>query len=32
VLAGVTGEILGRIINRSGLGAQPLNVMGNPIP
>src|SRR6266576_396218 len=32
VLAGTTGQILGRIINRSGLGAQPLNVMGNPIP
>ena len=32
VLAGVTGRIVGRIINRSGLGAQPLNVMGNPIP
>src|SRR6266480_524807 len=32
VLTGVTGKILGRIINRSGLDAQPLNVMGNPIP
>jgi len=32
VLTGVTGEIFGRIINRSGLGAQALNVMGNPIP
>ena len=32
MLAGVTGQILGRIINRSGLDAQPLNVMGNPIP
>ena len=32
VLAGVTGRILGRIINRSGLDSQPLNVMGNPIP
>jgi alpha/beta hydrolase family protein len=32
VLTGVTGQIFGRIINRSGLGAQPLNVMGNPIP
>jgi hypothetical protein len=31
-LSGVTGQIFGRIINRSGLGAQPLNVMGNPIP
>src|SRR5207247_1749395 len=30
VLAGVQGQILARIINRSGLGAQPLNVMGNP--
>ena len=32
VVAGVTGTMLGRIVNRSGLGAQPLNVMGNPIP
>src|SRR6266853_744389 len=32
VLASVQGQILGRIVNRSGLGAQPLNVMGNPIP
>ena len=32
VLNGVTGRILGRIVNRSGDGAQPLNVMGNPIP
>ena len=32
VLNGTTGRILGRIINRSGEGAQPLNVMGNPIP
>jgi hypothetical protein len=31
VLTGVTGAILGRIINRSG-DAAPLNVMGNPIP
>lgn len=31
VLTGVTGRILGRIINRSG-DAAPLNVMGNPIP
>ena len=31
VLTGVTGQILGRIINRSGTN-QPLNVMGNPIP
>jgi len=32
VVSGVTGQILGRIVNRSGPGAQPLNVMGNPIP
>ena len=32
VLTGVTGQILGRIVNRGGMGAQPLNVMGNPIP
>ena len=32
VLPGVTGQILGRIINRSGFDAAPLNVMGNPIP
>jgi hypothetical protein len=32
VITRTTGQILGRIINRSGLGAQPLNVMGNPIP
>src|SRR5438876_7738608 len=31
VLSGVIGQILGRIINRSGTN-QPLNVMGNPIP
>ena len=31
VLTGVTGQVLGRIINRSGAN-QPLNVMGNPIP
>ena len=31
VLVGVTGQIFGRIINRSGTN-QPLNVMGNPIP
>jgi hypothetical protein len=31
-LAGVTGKIVGRIINRTGLNAAPLNVMGNPIP
>ena len=28
----VTGFVQGRIINRSGLNSQPLNVMGNPIP
>src|SRR5437879_6729403 len=32
VLTGTTGMIMGRIVNRSGLGGQPLNVMGNPIP
>jgi alpha/beta hydrolase family protein len=32
VLAGVTGTIFARIINRSGLNGAPLNVMGNPIP
>ena len=32
VLTGTTGRILGRIVNRSGLNAAPLNVMGNPIP
>src|SRR5580765_8329128 len=32
VVTGVTGDIIGRIINRSGLNAAPLNVMGNPIP
>ena len=31
VLSGVTGRMLGRIVNRSGTN-QPLNVMGNPIP
>src|SRR5947208_14945744 len=31
VLTGVTGKILGRIVNRSG-NIAPLNVMGNPIP
>ncbi|MGZ5115581.1 MAG: alpha/beta hydrolase domain-containing protein [Burkholderiales bacterium] len=31
-LVGVTGTIFGRIVNRSGLNAAPLNVMGNPIP
>ena len=28
----VTGEVLGRIVNRSTTGGAPLNVMGNPIP
>src|SRR6185436_19185439 len=32
VLNGVTGKILGRIVNRSGPSSAPLNVMGNPIP
>jgi hypothetical protein len=32
VLNGVTGKIVGRIVNRNGLNAAPLNVMGNPIP
>jgi hypothetical protein len=32
VLTGTNGMIMGRIVNRTGLGAQPLNVMGNPIP
>ena len=32
VLTGTTGMIMGRIVNRSGMNAQPLNVMGNPIP
>jgi Alpha/beta hydrolase domain len=32
VLTGITGKILSRIVNRSGLDGQPLNVMGNPIP
>jgi hypothetical protein len=31
VLSGVHGRIFGRIIDRSGLGSAPLNVMGNPI-
>jgi len=30
-LVGVTGQVLARIINRSGTN-QPLNVMGNPVP
>jgi hypothetical protein len=28
----VTGNVLGRIVNRSGPNSAPLNVMGNPIP
>ncbi len=28
----VTGNVLARIINRSGVASQPLNVMGNPVP
>jgi len=32
VLVGTTGKIVARIINRSGVNAAPLNVMGNPIP
>jgi Alpha/beta hydrolase domain len=32
VLTGVTGRLLGRIVNRSGTAPAPLNVMGNPIP
>jgi hypothetical protein len=32
VATGTTGFTLGRIINRTGTAAQPLNVMGNPIP
>src|SRR5205823_14469898 len=32
VLTGTTGRIFGRIVNRSGLDGQALNVMGNPIP
>jgi len=32
VVAGVTGKVLARIINRSGPNGAPLNVMGNPIP
>jgi len=31
VLHGTTGQVLARIINRSGTN-QPLNVMGNPVP
>ncbi len=28
----VTGKVLGRIVNRSGVASQPLNVGGNPVP
>jgi hypothetical protein len=28
----ITGKILGRIVNRTGVNSAPLNVMGNPIP
>lgn len=28
----VTGQVLARIVNRSGPNSQPLNVMGNPVP
>ena len=28
----VTGNVLARIVNRSGAASQPLNVMGNPVP
>jgi Alpha/beta hydrolase domain len=28
----VTGNVLARIVNRSGADSQPLNVMGNPVP
>jgi Alpha/beta hydrolase domain len=28
----VGGNVLGRIVNRSGADSQPLNVMGNPVP
>jgi Alpha/beta hydrolase domain len=28
----VTGEVLGRIVNRSGAGSQPLIVQSNPVP
>ena len=32
IATGVTGQIIGRIVNRSGLAGAPLLVMGNPIP
>jgi hypothetical protein len=28
----VTGNVLARVVNRSGPNSQPLNVMGNPVP
>jgi len=28
----VTGKVLARIVNRSGVNSAPLNVMGNPVP
>src|SRR5450755_1976816 len=28
----VSGNVLGRIVNRGGADSQPLNVMGNPVP
>lgn len=28
----VTGEVLARVVNHSGLDSEPLNVMGNPVP
>ena len=28
----VSGNVLGRIVNRGGTDSQPLNVMGNPVP
>jgi hypothetical protein len=30
--AGVTGEVFGRIVNRSGMSSQPLLVQTNPVP
>ena len=32
VLTGVTGRLIGRIVNRTGQVSAPLNVMANPIP
>jgi hypothetical protein len=32
VLTGVTGRLIGRIVNRAGQVSAPLNVMANPIP